>query len=188
MNTKKLIVSLQSILFLPMTALPIHASFLSSLSQIPAPLIISDIREDNIPFLKQKAPVRDIFAERANAIDEYYAKYNLPLEGYGRKMVEEANNYNLDWRILPAIAMQESTGGKFACGYNPFGWNSCKTSFQSFDQAIEIVAMNLGGANPRTAHYYDGELTETLTTYNGDAVPNYARQVVKIMNTIAPEA
>ncbi|MSU44928.1 hypothetical protein EXS45_02000, partial [Candidatus Nomurabacteria bacterium] len=69
---------------------------------------------------------------KANAIDNYFKELNLPLEGVGMKMVLEAEKNDLDWRLMPAIAMRESTGGKFACKtktFNAFGWGSCKIGF-----------------------------------------------------------
>jgi hypothetical protein len=128
----------------------------------------------------------ELAKEHADKIDAYFAKRDMPLEGYGEKMVAEAEKNNLDWRLLPAIAIKESTGGKFACGYNPFGWGSCKiVKFKSWDAAIEAVAHNLGGNNPGTSRYYQGMSTkEKLYHYNGSVVPTYAGEVLKFMELI----
>ena len=70
---------------------------------------------------------------KAEAIDNYFKTYDMPLVGTGAKMVEEAEKNDLDWRLLPAIAVRESTGGKSACQkatFNAFGWGSCKISFK----------------------------------------------------------
>lgn len=126
--------------------------------------------------------------ERADKIDAYFAKRDMPLEGYGGKMIEEAEKNEIDWRLIPAIAIKESTGGKFACGYNPFGWGSCKIKFKSWNHAIEVVAHNLGGNNPATAQYYDGTTTkEKLHHYNGSVVPTYTGEVLEFMNLIENE-
>jgi hypothetical protein len=125
----------------------------------------------------------------AEAIDKYFEKYDMPLFGLGRKMVDEAELHGIDWRLLPAITVRESTGGKNACirvKFNPFGWGSCKIGFKSYEEAIEIVAKNLGGNNPNTAFHYDNKTTlEILKAYNPPSiVPNYAKQVISIMNAI----
>lgn len=123
--------------------------------------------------------------EHAKKIDAYFAKRNMPLEGYGAKMVEEAEKNNLDWRLLPAIAIKESTGGKFACGSNPFGWGSCKLKFKNFDDAIETVARNLGGNNPNTERYYKDKTTrEKLHHYNNSVVPTYTAGIFEFMDLI----
>ncbi len=130
-----------------------------------------------------------IKAQKAEAIDAYFAERDMPLEGMGMKMVEEAENNEIDWRLLPAIAVRESTGGKNDCNKvknNPFGWGSCKIGFDSLDKAIETVAHNLGGNNPNTTKHYDNKTTkQILRAYNPPSiVPRYAEQVISIMNAI----
>ncbi len=122
--------------------------------------------------------------EHADKIDAYYKKRGMPLEGYGAKMVAEAEKNNLDWRLLPAIAIKESTGGKFACVKNPFGWGSCKIKFDNWNEAIETVARNLGGNNPNTARYYKDKTTiEKLSRYNS-VIPTYNKEIFEFMDLI----
>ena len=124
--------------------------------------------------------------EKAAKIDAYYGKHDLPLTGYGMTMVLAAEKYGVDPFLLAGIAMRETTGGKFACHNNPFGWGSCKIKFQSFDHAIDVVAMHLGGHGERTARYYKGKTTRAiLETYNPPSVvPTYASEVMGIMKKI----
>ncbi|OGI93802.1 hypothetical protein A3A07_01215 [Candidatus Nomurabacteria bacterium RIFCSPLOWO2_01_FULL_41_52] len=129
---------------------------------------------------------------RAKAIDAYFAKRDMPLEGVGMKMVQAAEDNDLDWRLLPAIAVRESTGGKNACDRvenNSFGWGSCKIGFKSNEEAIKTVAKNLGGNNPNTAHHYDNKtIKQILRAYNPPyIVPRYAEQVMSIMKAIGTE-
>ncbi|MCK9345004.1 MAG: hypothetical protein M0P64_02675 [Candidatus Pacebacteria bacterium] len=122
---------------------------------------------------------------QAEKIDAYFAKRDMPLEGYGAKLAQAAKDNDLDWRLLPAIAIKESTGGKFACHSNPFGWGSCKIKFKSFDAAIETVAMNLGGKNPNTERYYKDKTTiEKLHHYNNSVVPTYTKEIFEFMELI----
>lgn len=127
---------------------------------------------------------------QAKAIDAYFGAYNMPLKGTGMKMAEEAHKNGLDWRLIPAIAVRESTGGKFACksvSNSFFGWGSCKISFKSKDEAIESIARNLSGNNPNTDHHYPkGQTTlQILKKYNPPSiVPKYADQVMAIMDAI----
>lgn len=137
-----------------------------------------------------------ILSKKAEIIDNYYKTRNMPLYGYGRKMVEEAEKNDLDWRLIPAISVIETTGGRNLCKslprdlkYNPFGWGSCKIGFKSFDEAIEKIALNLGGNNPKTAHHYDGKTTlEIINKYNPPSiVPDYSKKIFKVMNTLGDE-
>lgn len=126
--------------------------------------------------------------ERAKNIDEYFAKNNLPLAGYGETFVEVADKYDLDYRLLPAIAMRESTGGKHACPYgngaNVFGWHSCKTKFNSYEESIDKVGAHLAGEIKSTSHYYGNKTVwKKLRTYNSVIAP-YPDQVIAIMNKI----
>lgn len=129
---------------------------------------------------------------KAKAIDAYFEEHNMPLLGLGMKMVLEAEKNDIDWRLLPAISVRESTGGKFACKkakFNSFGWGSCKIGFNSNEEAIEIVAKNLGGNNPKTERHYAGKTTkEILKKYNPPSIVRYyAEQVMSIMNDIGAE-
>lgn len=129
---------------------------------------------------------------KAQSIDAYFETHDMPLEGTGMKMVLEAEKNGLDWRLLPAIAVRESTGGKHDCTSvknNPFGWGSCKIGFKSVDEAIETLAKNLGGNNPGTAFHYDNKTTtQILHAYNPPSIiPRYAEQVVAIMSAIGDE-
>lgn len=131
---------------------------------------------------------------KAAKIDAYFGKYDLPAEGYGMAMVTAADKWGLDWRLLPALAKLETTGGKNTCK-NPkgknnwFGWNSCRTAFNTIEESFDVIAMNLTGNNPRTASYYKGKTVEKiLEAYNPPATPgitpNYHKLAFKIMDEI----
>lgn len=121
---------------------------------------------------------------KAAKIDAYYAKYDLPLAGHGMHMVLVAEAQDLDWRLLPAIAMRESTGGKFSCGNNPFGFGSCKIKYTSFDEAIDMVAGHIGGSNPRTSKYYAGKDTLGILKSYNSVIPTYSKEILSIMSKI----
>ncbi len=129
---------------------------------------------------------------QAEAIDAYFKKYDMPLEGTGMVMAKVADENDLDWRLLPAISVRESTGGRNDCvkvNHNFFGWASCKVGFKSDEEAIATVGRNLGGNNPKTARHYDNKTTkEILNAYNPPSiVPKYTEQVISIMNKIGPD-
>jgi hypothetical protein len=164
-----------SMAFMPLFALPA-----ADLDIIPNAILNANSTKTEVAI-----SIEDIRTERAAKIDAYYGRHNLPLTGYGMKMVLVAEKNGIDWNLLPAIAMRETTGGKFACYKNPFGWGSCKIKFSSFDEAIEMVGKNLGGGNKRTAMYYAGTTSaQKLYYYNGTVVPSYPREVMKIMTKI----
>ncbi len=196
MKNKNIIRFVQSLMLLPVMTMSMTGSS-ANMEKTPNALI----RKFNIEILGNsdtlaisKAMEKDDALDelKAEAIDAHFRKYDMPLQGTGMKMVIEAKKNDIDWRLLPAIAVRESTGGKYVCKkvtFSPFGWGSCKINFESYEKAIEIVAHNLGGNNPNTDHYYaDKSVKEILQTYNPPSIVKYyAEQVIKIMDTIGPE-
>lgn len=172
MDTKKLI---RFASFVPILALNLNFSLADLQSQFN---FMSPISEED--------RAMTIVEEEAQAIDAYFAIRKMPLEGYGLKMAKEAQKHGLDWRLLPAIAVQESGGGKHAvwrCKNNPFGWASCDVKFESIDHAIEVVALNLAGGNPRTEKYYKNKDSKVkLYYYNGTVVSHYPHTVLALMD------
>ncbi len=155
---------------------------------IPSVSVTSHIGSlETKPTIKEVVSVEDIRKERAEAINKFYKERNMPLAGSGMTFVLVAEKYGLDWRLLPAIGVRESSGGKAACGYNAFGWGSCKLghNYNSYEEAIEAIGKNLGGANKNTARYYAGKSTEEkLYAYNGSVEPPYIGEVLAIMDMI----
>ncbi len=154
---------------------------------IPSTALIANIGSLNTaPVTSVVETVDELRQQKADAIDTYFRERSMPLHGTGMTFVLVAEKYGLDWRLLPAIGIRESSGGKAACGFNPFGWGSCKLSnFKSYEQAIESLGKNLGGANPNTARYYAGKSTmEKLYYYNGTVLPTYPDEVLAIMKKI----
>jgi len=164
----------QMLAFVPLMALPNAqlAINIGSLSQAPV--------------TKVEVKVDEVRAQKAKTIDTYFKERSMPLEGTGMSFVLIAEKYGLDYTLLPAIAVRESSGGKAACGFNPFGWGSCKMhNFHSYEEAIDALGRNLGGANPKTARYYAGKSTmDKLYFYNGTVVPTYPAEVASIMKMI----
>lgn len=77
-----------------------------------------------------------------------YLKYrNSPLQYHAQDFIDAAKIYDLDWKMLPAIAGVESTFGKFIPGgYNAWGWGVYGTNaiyFRSWKEAIFIVSQGL---------------------------------------------
>lgn len=128
-----------------------------------------------------------VIDNRAAKIEAYYNRHDLPLAAYAQEFVDAADTYGIDWRLLAAIGFIESTGGKFSCQtatYSPFGWGSCTINFDSYEHAIDVVSMNLGGHNPNTAYFYkDKSLKEVLYAYNS-VIPTYRQKILREMDII----
>lgn len=165
----------QVLAFVPLMAIP-STQLASNIGQLP-----------QAPVTKVEVSADEIRREKAEMIDTYFKERSMPLKGTGMTFVLVAEKYGLDWRLLPAIGVRESSGGKAACGYNAFGWGSCKLShnYNSYEEAIELIGKNLGGANAKTSRYYAGKTTyEKLYHYNGSVEPTYPDEVIAIMKKI----
>lgn len=171
-------------------------SFFTSSADAPR---IRYVEEDHDISLRVQGPLHlaqvyyddlvTITTDRASAIDLYFQSDTLPLQHNAKDFVSASDAYGLDWRLLAAISFIESTGGKHACitaDYNPFGWNSCRTNFTSYTDAIWTVARHLSGNHPNTEYFYkDKELRGILESYNPPSVvPDYADKVIREMERI----
>jgi hypothetical protein len=124
-----------------------------------------------------------IDGERIQRLENYFTRRDMPLAGHGAEFVEAAKKCKIDWRLLPAIGVRESSGGKHLLNNNPFGWGSAKIKFADFTDAIDGVSDNLCGFNPNTARYYGDKTTfERLWAYNGTVMPTYPKEVMDIMD------
>lgn len=187
MSKQQIIRYLQSIVAIPMIAVAIPLTGIQSISDA-TPANDNTVETSVSTITTQE---KDELKKQAEHIDAFFASHDAPLEGYGMKFAVEAKKNDIDWRLLPAIAMRETTGGKQACKNpkapnNNFGWSSCKKGFDSVDQSIEHISKTLSGNNPNATHYKDGmSTTQILKKYNPDSiVPGYSKQVIRLMKVI----
>src|SRR5262245_23737398 len=129
MKTKNLIRFMQSLVVLPVVAMTIPMGDLHNI-EIPRSALVLQMNTETqgLTVLNQTPSLEvELLQAKAEAIDAYFRKYDMPLYGTGEKMAEEAEKNGLDWRLIAAIAVRESTGGKHDCekvSHNPFGWAS----------------------------------------------------------------
>jgi hypothetical protein len=86
---------------------------------------------------------------RTEAVRQFFARFNSPLEPYAADVVAAADQYKLDFRLIPAIAMQESNLCKkipensFNCwGYGIYGGKVLR--FANYKEGIYTVSKSLG--------------------------------------------
>ncbi len=85
---------------------------------------------------------------RSESIRQFFSNYQSPLEPYASLIVQTADKYRLDHRLLPAIAMQESNLCKkiIKNSHNCWGfgiYGSKATTFENYPQAIDAVSKTL---------------------------------------------
>lgn len=85
---------------------------------------------------------------RAAVLYNFLEGYNSPLKNYSRNFVEDADKYNLDYRLLVAISGVESTFAKQLPynSYNAWGWGIYGNNmirFSSYPEAIATISKTL---------------------------------------------
>ncbi len=123
---------------------------------------------------------------RAEKIRLFLAKYNSPLEPHAADIVRAADEYGLDYRLIPAIAMQESTLCKkipensFNCwGFGIYG--TTVTRFTDYKEGIYTVTKTLA-----TKYKKKGLVTpqQIMTMYTPSSNGSWAASVNFTMNQL----
>ncbi len=152
-------------------SLAIYANVVSNESIIVIPEKYDDVATTEDPRNTER------FKKRVAAVKSFFNKYNAPLAANAEDFVRAADLYGIDYRLLPAISMVESTGGKkLFRAYNPFGWG--RSGYSSFKEAIYDVARGM-------ARYYKAGLTRPESIaykYNPVTPEAWGRKVRSLMN------
>jgi len=114
--------------------------------------------------------------KRVIQIKQYLSKRNAPLAKYAQDFVDAADKYGIDYRIVAAISIIESGGGKNTFKpYNAWGWG--KSGFANWKEGIYAVSKGLG-------KYYDIGLTTPKLISSAN---NWASKVQFVMNEISKQ-
>jgi len=85
---------------------------------------------------------------RTEITSQYLARYNSPLTPFASKIVQTSDKYNLDYRLIVAIAQQESNLCKKIPedSFNCWGWgihSQGTLRFTSYEEAMESVSKGI---------------------------------------------
>ena len=122
----------------------------------------------------------DIDRKKVQKVERYLRARGAPLADKAEYLVKAAQVFNIDYRLVAAISVVESGGGKHAYRpYNAWGWGGSKGySFSSWEQGIYTVSKGLA------RYYANGATTPSAIapTYNPHTPNEWARKVQSIMN------
>ncbi len=92
--------------------------------------------------LKASCDLNDGPDYRVEKLTIFLNSQNSPLSEYAPELIEAADNYNLDWKLVAAITGVESSFGKRIPynSYNAYGWNNGDYKFGSWEQSIDHVS------------------------------------------------
>ncbi len=123
---------------------------------------------------------------RVANLKQFFRKYNSPLYDKADIIVKTSDKYNFDYRLLPAIAMQESGLCQTipSDSYNCWGWGiygDKVARFSSYDEAIDAV-----GNGIREEYINKGLVTATMIMekYTPSSNGSWARAVNTFMRVL----
>jgi len=117
---------------------------------------------------------------RINALRQFFARPDCLATGYAETFLEVADEFALDWRLLPSIAYVETKCGQASAHNNLFGWDSGRAHFANREAAIRSVGSSLA----HSSLYRAKSLDRVLITYN--PTRSYGRKVKSVMRQISP--
>jgi hypothetical protein len=159
---------------------PEHTSLLNTIAMY-SNVVLSE-SEIVIPDKYAALPTNDprqteLFLRKVASVRYFLKQYGAPLADNAEDFVRAADMYGIDYRLLPAISMIESTGGKHLFRqYNPFGWGSW--GYPSFTAAIYDVSRGM-------SNYYASGLREPekiAYRYNPATPQSWGRKARAFMN------
>lgn len=129
---------------------------------------------------------KDIKDKRVAILKAFFRQHESPLYDHAEFLVAISDEYGLDYRLLPAISMQESGACRVIPhnSYNCWGWGiygSKITRFNSYPEAIEAVAKGI------KMNYIDKGLTTTeqiMSKYNPSSTGSWAFGVNTFLNVL----
>lgn len=120
--------------------------------------------------------------EKIKKLTSFLKERNSPLAAYARVIVEQAEENDLDWRLITAIAGVESNFGKIIPfnSYNAYGWANGNYVFESWEHGIVVVSKTL---NEKYRKQWKAETVEQIGRYYA-ASPTWASRVLFFMKQI----
>ncbi len=127
---------------------------------------------------------------RVGALEDLFARYDSPLKDYSKLIVTEADKNGIDYRLLPAIAMQESTLCKriIKDSHNCWGYGIYSgkvTKFPSYEKAITTITANLAKKYIQQGYDEPSEIVQKYTPGDTGHWPQVVSHVMqKITNSL----
>jgi len=120
--------------------------------------------------------------ERLLKLAAFLQEKDSPLLPWANAFIDFADNYGIDWRLLPAISGVESSFGKYLLSgsFNAYGWDGGYYRFTDWPRSIQLMSQFL------RERYYDRDLDTPQKIGPVYAPPalNWSTRVNSIMKQI----
>src|SRR5512143_1139468 len=80
---------------------------------------------------------------RYDRLESFFQSFGCPTPHYVSDYFGSADSYAIDYRLLRAISVLESTCGIYQRLNNRWGWDSARKGFSSFRAGLEYIARQL---------------------------------------------
>lgn len=122
-----------------------YRAIMNNLSEISSLLAFQENDNKSEKTLLKEFDTNDI---RVANLKYFFRKYNSILYDHAETFVKRADENQFDYRLLPAIAMQESNLCKYIYedSHNCWGWGiygNKVTRFDSYDEAIDTISRGI---------------------------------------------
>src|SRR5579872_5481828 len=109
---------------------------------VSVPAIVATV-DTQLPAMPQLPAAGYTADPRLPLLERFFEVSDAPAKAFSHVFLSEADQYDLDWRLLPSISFVETTGGKAARNNNLFGWDCGRAEFTSVSDGIRTVAYSL---------------------------------------------
>lgn len=139
--------------------------------------------DDEIDYrtVSRKLELMDVDQIKVRKVRAYLASRGAPLAAKAEYLVKTAQEFGIDYRLVAAISIIESSGGKYTYRpYNAWGWGGSMSpyTFKSWEEAIYTVSRGL------SRYYSSGLVTprQIAPRYNPHTPNEWARKVEYVMS------
>jgi len=115
-------------------------------------------------------------------LKEFLKEQSSPLFSWSEAFIEFADDYNIDWRLLPAISGIESSFGKHLINgsFNAYGWDGGYYRFTDWPRSIQLMSQFL-----RERYYNRGlDTPQKIGPVYAPPAPFWGARVNSIMKQI----
>jgi len=187
-NKEKILATFTGILFFGMIVNTINSESALNIVQKDSAAYLSEdqVVEETTDDIEEEVmdenidPELTVDPKKIEQVRIYLSKRNSPLAEYADVLVTSAYKYGIDYRLVAAISVIESGGGKNCFKpYNAWGWGGM--TFESWNNGIDTVSKGLG------KYYARGATTPALIApaYCPPNAVKWASNVQYVMNQIA---
>jgi len=123
---------------------------------------------------------------RGDILKEYLTTYDSPLSPYSYYIVNVADEFNIDFRLITAIAQQESNLCKFIPDntYNCWGWgihSRGTLGFDSYEEGIKVVTEGISKEYLAKGYSTPDEIMKKYTPLSNGSWASAVNQFIKEM-------